>query len=214
MIRCITSEPHKLIFLWSPKAGSSTAKNIFYDYVGVKLPHEGWLVNDEKWKKENSLEQYNYPPNPSQYLKIQFVRNPYERAVSSFLHHLDTRPQHKCKPYDNFIDFLLNLRKKQISCEGCKFHSINQYMTNDINDFVKIENLHKELIRINDKYNLELKWLTCETHSYRAGLRKVNFVVKHYSEYLTPKAINLINQIYAKDIEYFGYQFQHPFKLI
>jgi hypothetical protein len=206
MIPCLVSIPFKLIFIWSPKAASTTIKNIFYDYVGVRLPNKGWIINTNKWQQKHNLQKWKLPANNESYLKVQFVRNPYERAVSSFLHHVEYRDKHKCQQYQNFNDFLVNVKNKQIKCEGCGFHSTPQYHTKKINEIIKIENLEKEIIRLNSQYNLNLKNITYQKHSYRK--------TKDYNEYLQPKAINLINEIYKKDIQYFGYEFQQPFKLI
>jgi hypothetical protein len=206
MIPCLVSTPFKLIFIWSPKAASTTIKNIFYDYVGIKLPNKGWIVNTHDWQQKHNLQKWKLPANKESYLKIQFVRNPYERAVSSFLHHVEYRNKHKCQQYQTFIDFLVNLKDKQIKCEGCKFHSTEQFKTNNVDEIIKIENLENEINRLNSQYSLNLKNIKYQKHSYRKN--------KDYNEYLKPEAINLIDKIYNEDIKQFKYEFKQPIKLI
>lgn len=236
MISCLVSETHKLIFLWSPKAASTSVKSIFYDYMRIELPPTGKGINDKKWEEQLGFQKWDYPPNPSQYLKIQFVRNPYERAVSSFLHHLQYTKVHKnCETQKTFVDFLTSVKNNQIKCNGCKSHSRPQLVTYNIDEIVKIEKLSSELKRINEKYNLQLKNIIYDNHSYRRRIQKklitkqliakkpiknyfdyiknqkqiiIEQPVKSYSDYLIPKAIELINQTYCKDIKHFGYEFR------
>ena len=208
MIPCLVSIPFKLIFIWSPKAASTTTKNIFYDYVGITLPDKdkGWLVNDEEWVKKHDMAKFKLPPDHENYLKIQFVRNPYERALSSFFHHVEYRNKHKCQQYQTFNEFLVNVKNKQIKCRGCNFHSTQQFKTNNVDEIIKIENLDNEINRLNSQYSLTLKNITYQRHSYK---KKYD-----YKKYLNPETITLINEIYNKDIQYFGYDFQQPFKFI
>lgn len=199
-IRALISKEKKLIFLWTPKSGCTTVKNIFFDYIGIDIPKNNMMfVHDSSFKKYfiNKM-----PKEFNKYLKIQFVRNPYEKATSGFLTHLQHKKWSKCEIKENlnFNDFLEKLKSKSlIDCRQCFFHNQSQFMTKNIDEVIKIENLSEELKIINKKYNLDLKNVSYEKHSHRKQIGG------SYEDFLSFENINLINQIYWKDITFFKY---------
>lgn len=215
-IRSLISEEKKLVLLWTPKAGCTTTKNIFYNYIGIEVPENNkFIVNDIEWIEEKRKQQEFLPENPKDYLILQFCRNPYYRAISSFLTHIEhnLRPEHhplgRCQEnFPTFIDFLLAIKNQKVTCIHCKYHSSIQYMTDKINDIVKIENLDDELQRINNLYTLNLTNITYKDHSYQIQITENKFpkiYCKPYQDYLDKDAILLIEEIYSKDIEFFRY---------
>ena len=221
MILSLLSEEHKIIFLYSPKAGCTTAKLIFYDYVGIELPSFHFSVNSSiEWKSRHGKESPEpgggiLPENLEDYLVLQFCRNPYQRAVSSFLAHVEhglglDDGKNKCKQnLLSLVEFLLSIKNETLNCEHCLFHSKKQYMTDKVNEILKIEKLDQELIKINNKYKLNLKNISFQEHSYRAKIEKKQFpsiFLKSYEDYLDFEAVKLINELYAEDIDFFGYE--------
>lgn len=82
-------------------------------------------------------------------------------------------------------------------------------MTDKVNEILKIEKLDQELIKINNKYKLNLKNISFQEHSYRAKIEKKQFpsiFLKSYEDYLDFEAVKLINELYAEDIDFFGYE--------
>jgi hypothetical protein len=215
MIRTLISEEKKLVVLWTPKAGCTTAKNIFYNYVGLPLPDNRFMVNSQEYIKLHNKQKNELPKNLQNFIVIQFCRNPYDRAISSFLTHImhqsgKNKNLEKCEiNYPNFKDFLLALKNNKISCNHCNYHSVKQFMTDKVNDIIKIENLDQDLARVNDLYNLNFKNISFENHSHRKKIEKKTMPQRYnkpYEEYLDSKTISLINEIYQKDIEYFKYE--------
>jgi len=214
-IRALISEEKKLIVLWTPKAGCTTAKNIFYDYIDIPPPENPFNVHSVEYVQLYNKQKHKLPKNLQDFIILQFCRNPYDRAISSFLTHIThqsgkNKNLKKCTiNYDNFKDFLLALQNNEIFCEHCNYHANQQFMTDKINDFIKIENLDQDLARVNNLYNLNLKNISFENHSNRKRIKN-NFFSKQYNkpyeEYLESTIISLINEIYQKDIEFFQYE--------
>jgi hypothetical protein len=214
-IRALISEEKKLVVLWTPKAGCTTAKNIFYNYLGLPLPDNRFRVNSQEYIKLHNKQTNKLPKNLQDFIVIQFCRNPYDRAVSSFLTHImhqsgKNKNLEKCEiNYPNFKDFLLALKNNKISCKHCNRHSVKQFMTDKVNNFIKIENLDQDLARVNDLYNLNFKNISFENHSHRKKIEKKSLPAsynKPYESYLDSTTIPSINEIYQKDIEYFKYE--------
>lgn len=219
--RMLISEKDNLIFFYTPKAGCTTAKSIFFDFLGI-LPPENYLWGIHENKFYSKFRIYELPFNYSKYLTIQFCRNPYERAVSSFLTHIQhkicEKTKKRIKPCQlsqniNFIDFL-NIIKSghlQNTCSHCWDHAQHQFQTKKIKEIVQIENLDTELSRINKLYEFNFKNVSYEKHSWRTKIQNNELPKefnKPYEEYLCTKSIALINHIYYKDIEFFGYNFR------
>ena len=90
----LINDEKKIIFITSAKCASTSAKNIFIDYSNIESydktkRFKAHLVT-HRLPITNSQIRINIPVDRDEfkeYLKIQFYRNPYERAVSCYLHH-------------------------------------------------------------------------------------------------------------------------------
>jgi hypothetical protein len=212
-MRLLISKEKKIIFFWTPKAGSTTAKNIFYELIDVEIPREKQeCVHEKKFIIKFDKQKENLPTNAKDYLKIQFVRNPYERAVSCFLHSWVHRRDFACgsvKEELNFINYLLNIKNKSIDCKYCEEHSIKQFMTKQFDEIIQIENLDEEIKKINKKHNLKLKNISCKKHSFKNKIENKTMAqkfIKPYKKFLCNKTVKLINDIYEEDFIFFKYK--------
>ena len=225
----LINDEKKIIFITSAKCASTSAKNIFIDYSNIESydktkRFKAHLVT-HRLPITNSQIRINIPVDRDEfkeYLKIQFYRNPYERAVSCYLHHKHgkevqhtafsklarsnpdlaaltgkTYEKYKCKlKCENFKKFL-KLRIKGIKpadCLSCYNHSASQFVTKEINELINIKHIEKGIERINKKYKINLKNIVCENHSHRK--RGYN-----YKDYLTPENKKLIRKAFKKDFE-------------
>ena len=175
---------HECIFVEVPKTGSTTIRSI----VGrPKKPHLDLI----QIKNEITPEQFN------QYFKFGFVRNPWDRAVSLF-----QRDQvHKIS---SFVDFI---KWHNYATDTCIHPSQKKYQldffTNStgvvVSDFIgKFENLQEDFDIVCDKIGMPRKQLP---HLNEKEKRK------HYTEYYDDETKQIIAEKFAKDIEYFGYEF-------
>ena len=92
-LRIFFSKQHKVMFLHSPKCGSSYLKsfsllNLSNQKISEDINHYELISNEElginTWRKNNSITLENL--NDPTIQKFQITRNPYERVSSYFKH--------------------------------------------------------------------------------------------------------------------------------
>lgn len=141
-------------------------------------------------KNISNKDDYNHLINSYDFFTV--VRNPYSRALSAY--------QQNIYPRENIYtmnDFIYNAVKE---------HTIDHfypqfwyvYDNNEkqiVNNVLHYETLDDDFQKCMDKYNLPVKLEN-----------KYNVFNKRFTIYdLSPETINIINQVYHKDFEYFGY---------
>jgi hypothetical protein len=188
------------IFIHVPKtAGQAVMKSLFGpEFKGGhrKIIHYK-IFNEKKFEK---------------YFKFGFVRNPWDRFVSSYfflrqggMTDIDKNFSKKnLNNFSSFKEFAMNLydeRNRKIFLE--EVHFVPQYKflcDNNYNilvDFIgKYEKLEEDFSVIANKININTK------------LNKYN-ESKHrfYKKYYDVETINIVEEIYYKDIELFNYSF-------
>ena len=130
------------------------------------------------------------------YFKFCFVRNPWDRAVSEWKWRQATD---KSFLEVNFINFLTNylfLRQNEDH-----FMPQYKYIYRDkkcLVDFIgRFESLNQDFDYVCKKIGRECNKLLHNNKSER----------KHYSEYYNSFTMNLIGDVYKRDIDYFNYSF-------
>ena len=182
----IISPKYKFVFIATPKTGSTTIHKTLLNCVKDKN-----LINESKvhlGSKHKScpklIEQY---PQYKDYFKFAFVRNPWDRVVSWYSKKKDTNT---------------------ISVSFKKFLSDYEYLWARLDqtaykftkgcDFIgKTENIQQDFDIICDKIKIPKQKL----------LRKNKSKHKHYTKYYNEETRQIVAKKYAKDIEYFGYEF-------
>tara|TARA_E500000331_G_scaffold353546_1_gene404463 strand:- start:949 stop:1416 length:468 start_codon:yes stop_codon:yes gene_type:complete len=143
--------------------------------------------------------------NENNIFTFGFVRNPWDRAVSSWKF-----GSHYTNWNMNFVDFCRNLRNLEINPkngkarDGLLLHVCEQHPflicenENLKADYIgRFENLQEDFNIICDKIEIPRKQLP----------RKNSTKHKHYSEYYDEETKQIVAEKFAKDIEYFGYKF-------
>lgn len=164
-------------------------------------------------------------PEVSEYFKFTFVRNPWDRLVSVY-HEFKKRGNQYSEmvrfdspllsEYDISNNMIENFRNfcKNLNDSAWKndlfFHNQYDYIIhNDHNimDFIgRYENLNDDWYKIRDKigyYGVEL--LRGRESGQRGYVRESNH--EPYKNYYTQYEIDIVADIYKKDIEYFNYTF-------
>ena len=206
------SHKYKYIFISVSKTGSTSVRNILKDYSDI-------LSNDDKnspyyhHTSSDKLKQYFQETAQcwDDYFKFTFVRNPYDRVVSWWNYIKSTyKAQQKGKPkntteewqkfcaevmtnHNNFKSFIL-ARKLPRSASEFIFDKDE----NNLLDFIgKLENLQEDFDVVCDKIGIPPQQLP--------HVNKTKH--KHYTEYYDDETREIVAEKYAKDIEYFGYEF-------
>jgi len=193
------SHSHKLIFIHIPKnAGTSITTHFKMEDIG----HHLWQYYYQKYK--------NYWGN---YKKISISRNPWDRVVScyeyakllnSYWHSVNGKSKEgkhldyellKNKSFEECIN-ILKENPHQLKHQGWRnqHHYIFNGNNSVIDNIIKIENLNKELSILLDK-SIEVPRINMSNN-------------KNYKSYYKNKEmIEVVRDLYKKDIEFFNYEF-------
>ena len=145
------------------------------------------------------------------YFSFTFVRNPWSRLVSTWKDKCfsDTTSvvyKEMYSPYRNsFKDFIFTLSedpdKFYATWEGIIDRHVRPYIDlcplNDIDFIGRFENLQHDFNTVCDKIGIPEKKLPHKNKTKH----------KHYTEYYDDETRQIVAERYAKDIEYFGYEF-------
>ena len=191
------SDEYQCIFIHIPKAaGTSVALTLF----GQSSRHVPWF-------------EY-YQVNPAKfgrYFKFAFVRNPWDRLVSTyfFLKRGGIDPQDRIwadailAVFPTFESFVLGWLSPQTVLTWVHFLPQHYFICDDsgmlMMDFVgRFENMESDFAIVAARLGCTKK------------LEKVNVgSQQHYSHYYTEETRALVGSIYAKDIALFNYQFEY-----
>jgi hypothetical protein len=200
------SHKHKFIFIHIPKTAGTSIERFLLEVEGVRTPAcPAWGPAWGKTLKPSEREEYLIAPGQhnlfreydqkyrAAYFSFAFVRNPFDRAVSSFFY------EKRWGRSSSFKDFLKNPRHEN------DVHAVSQrdFIINKSNeplvDFIgRFENLQDDFGVVCDKIGIQRKKLPCENKRQH----------KHYAEYYNDETREIVAEKYAKDIECFGYKFE------
>ena len=194
------SHEHKCIFIHIPRTGGTSIElSIRPDWNFENFPDEKHILA--------STAKLLYKDYWDDYFKFSFVRNPWGRMVSMIKH----SDFYGCKIKNGKLDvseYEKKFKKVEIDprsrSEGEKVNAIsNAVYLNILNeelDFIgRFENLQED-------YNQVCSIINCSNdllHEESSGPKR-----KHcYTEYYDDETRQIVAEKYAKDIEYFGYEF-------
>jgi hypothetical protein len=148
------------------------------------------------------------------YFKFSFVRNPYSKCISEyFWTTLKTRERLNRKRWTNPLNFnqWVKIKLEKLIRESettkviaLKMHNLPQYKFiyntsgKCMVDFIgRFENLQEDFNIVCDKIGIPRQKLPHENKTKH----------KHYTKYYDDETRQIVAEKYAKDIEYFGYEF-------
>ena len=183
----MVSDQYKCIFVEVPKTGSTSIRQIIGE---PEKPH----LNICQIAEHISSEKFK------SYFKFGFVRNPWDRAVSLY----ERKEGIQLKQVLSFEQFVEWMKFSSCTCIHPMPHRYQlDWFVNPHGDIVvdfigKFEQLDEHWQLVAQKLGIDNK------------LPKTNInpdKKRHYTEYYTPKTIDIIRSRFAVDIEYFGYEF-------
>ena len=204
------SHEHKCIFIHLPKVGGATIEHELTGYSwhltkvnGLKAQHEPAI----------SLKDH-YSDWWDGYFKFSFVRNPWNLLVSNYLwakREYRGGPPNPPLTAKTLKHFILNIEKevKRANFLGRKSKAIwacDQYsFLSDSGgricmDYIgRLENFEKDFSYVTEKIGVISKKLPHKNKNKHKH--------KHYTEYYDDETRQIVAEKYAKDIEYFNYEF-------
>lgn len=157
-----------------------------------------------------------------EYFKFAFVRNPWERLVSEYLHkkidkHLSLKEfVFEGLPEEN--DFC-DKHRHIIPQSDYLFDSNGNQLVNFIGRFENLQTDFRYICRQLDISNTSLPHKNSSYSPRRLLLRKVRHlfsnqqrIKKHYTEYYDQELYEHVTYMYAEDIARFGYKFERPWQ--
>ena len=193
------SHKYKCIYVHIPKTGGTSIENALKDRTTPKTggsSHSKIIYYKNKFSSE-----YEH------YFKFSFVRNPWDRIVSGFNYFKSggngsIGDSNKKKLFgDNFKKFVKNLdaycKLKNPHFLLPQYEYIYIDEKSEINKLFRFEQIKNEFNILRETLNLEINNL------YKTRISKH----KHYTEYYDDETREIVAKKYAKDIEYFGYEF-------
>ena len=157
----------KIALMWSAKAGCTTAIKWFFNLMGfldMGLYYHPWIhvFRNQVYYKSRNFEKNILDILNGEYVLIKVVRNPYTRAVSSYVHAMKHKHEHKRiprslairKPQDSytFREFVKHLKVSGVeSCEQHhrqQIHPLELMGLVEIDHLVKVENFEEDLRKV------------------------------------------------------------------
>ena len=209
----IISHKHKYIFIKTSKvAGTSTElffENISFGinkfYNREKLTKDGVVGargefgKKSKWRNHMRLpmikKQLNNDKIFNEYFKFSNTRNPWDRIGSGYYHFALGR-KIKC----SFREYVLGSTTASIPMP------ITDWFGDYIDDiyFIRYTHLLEDVEYVCKKLNLNYD---INNFGVKKSQHREKSKHSHYSEYYDNETIEIVAQKYAKDIDYFGYEF-------
>lgn len=216
----IVSHKYKYVFVKTRKTAGTSIQLALWRYKGkedstAKLPgirnfkvqnpigRLGSHASAIKIRKNIGIDKWN------EYFTFTFERNPWDKVVSAYWHQKSRGLKEEFKPF--CIEAAENSMKKGIKFSTYKYDKVrafpvdwNKYTINDkiIVDFIgRYENLNNDLLFICNRLNIP--WdgkLTKEFGKFRSDKSS-------YRKYYDDHTKQLVEEIFNKEINFFGYKF-------
>jgi hypothetical protein len=215
---------HKLIHIHIPKTAGTAIEAYFHEIGDMKWGPESWVGQANKhgrWYEFQhlSLQELRTLANAAfdGYMSFAVVRDPYTRMISDYLwrrwiqhQYPDSATQFfdsfetflKAIPKDintNWLDHILGADKKWANFL-IHIRPQYQYVSDSegnclVDEILKFEHLHLDMARLLKRYGLS-------TNSIKSPQ------IRGLKEYYNRAQLDLINESYAKDFEYYSYAMQ------
>lgn len=175
---------HKFIFIHIPRTGGTSIEHL--------------LAKIDEGDKHESLFSLEKKVDISSFFKFSFIRNPWDITISKYF-----------APYYHEINklsdkSLLYFLENYFAAPNESGDSFHDYFDPSKMDFIgRFETRETDLAYISNKIGIELdpKFSVKQKEMQRSRSKK------HYTEYYDDETRAIVAEKYAKDIEYFGYEF-------
>ena len=197
-----------VMVLWQAKAGCTMVKKMFFHHEG-KLEE---ILKKDPWIHDFNYSEYSIKTSNENTKIIQFVRCPFERAVSSYIHVQRTHSK-SFKDNFSFRDFL-NIIKFYVP----NMHYNKQITTYKNVEFYKLEELNKNLNIFHKRYGLNYNFFDSPHYAKRKKIDGFvgdkpwseikNSIPEKYTYFYDEVNKKLVEKLYHDDIVTFDYSYE------
>jgi hypothetical protein len=179
----MVSHENKFIFIHIPRTGGTSIEfGIGKDMWKEKPEEKHMSASQTKEKCGDEVWE--------EYFKFSFVRDPWERVVSLW----------KTRYYGlfgNLYDFLLYYKPKSFEAAS-GFYNCVDVLDEKIDFIGRFENLQEDVKHVSDKIGISIQL------PHKEKTKK-----KHYSNYYDARTKSVVDHLYKRDIDHFGYSFKN-----
>lgn len=232
MITALIDPKHKVIMDWSPKGGSTILVKMFFKHMGLleeAYKHHSWIHEYRMHVYPKSfpitLEDLKNP----EYFKFKVVRNPFHRAVSSYIHTMKYEVMHPPLKksiwrwsanisFKSFVSFLEDTDLK--TCDPHYSLQKKEYeydIPNCFDEIIHLRKLPAALQKMNAEkgFNFNLEGLSSEHHASK-NLNSTDVVankrwssvkdnIPGYKNFYTDKIQEKVFNLYREDFDSYGF---------
>ena len=176
----------RYIFIHIPRTGGTSIEYVLNNNKSIPIP-----TSELHWKYIDYINNFN---NIEKYYIFSVIRNPWDRLLS--IYNEPNNPfKIEDKTFNDWISNFLDIGPRNILVNQYEYLI---YMENSyINYICKFEKLEEDFNKVCDILKIKNKKLP--------HINKTNHI--HYTDAYTDKTINIVKNLYFKDIEYFEYKF-------
>jgi len=213
------------LFIRVPKNASTSILSAFRDEeVRIKaqdLEHlenlycknDSGILYSKTGSKSRLIFEHSKHIDLEKVFSFGFVRNPYERAVSSFNLHSDPDlvKQWRGTKRDSFKEFLKYLSVKDLNPEN-EFNSHELLMSCEQYPFLIDEKSNKRVDFIGrvESIQKDIDFITNQLGLERIIVPHLNKTkLKEYQTYYDSESVDIVEKIYKRDIDFFQYKFEN-----
>ncbi len=202
------SHKYRCIFIHIPRCGGASIENLIWP--GQRNPEDLWMGFVDKYHNKYQTDGLQHLLSQQireeigqelhdSYYKFTMVRNPWDKLVSQYCY-ISKRPD-LCafigmKQDDCFKKYLSLIRKRTHVQWELQVDFLKDINGDSLVDYVgRFENYNQSVLNVLGKLGINKKKIPHINRSKR----------KPYSSYYDSESIELVNELYASDIEEFGY---------
>jgi chondroitin 4-sulfotransferase 11 len=186
---------HRCIFIHIPKTGGSAVADVLFGNKSRHVPYfEYEFANPNKFRR---------------YFKFAFVRNPWDRLISTFfflrgggMNENDRLwSERNIAHYPNFGSFVRAWLTEENISTWVHFFPQSHFILDETGS-VKVDFVGR-FERLDEDFNLVAKKLGCQKSLPKKNVGEH----KHFTSYYDNETREIVARVYARDIKSFGYEF-------
>jgi hypothetical protein len=194
-------QPHKLVYFAYPKCASEWMRRELglKKHLNRHLDFYNWDTCSINYCHCKPYRFVNDSKLSDDYSFFTMVRNPYERLVSCWAYSVELDRIYKKETFTEFVDYLYSNKDNLHNVPCCwMILPYNQYFEGVIEkvQVFKVENIQECINYLQENFNIEVRNYKCNTSQH-----------DHYTQYYTKDTRKKIEEIYAWELERFGYEF-------